>query len=154
MRTDKKGVSPVVATVLLIALVLILISIIFLWARGFISEQVEKGGKPITQVCENVKFDVQYGAQEVDGTHVQIVNTGNVPIYSFDAKYIGQGSSETITLDFRIDVGKSLDSGIVPRGTNNPEKVILYPMVLGSVKGKKITKAVTCLENGEVINLQ
>lgn len=41
---NKRGLSPIIATVLLIFLVLILASIVFLWARGFFSEQLEKGG--------------------------------------------------------------------------------------------------------------
>ena len=43
----KRGLSPVIASVLLIALVLVLASIIFMWARGFISEQIEKFGNPV-----------------------------------------------------------------------------------------------------------
>ena len=43
----KRGLSPVIASVLLILLVLVLASIIFLWARGFIGEQIEKFGEPI-----------------------------------------------------------------------------------------------------------
>jgi len=51
--------SPVIATVLLIALVLVLAAIIFMWARGFISEQIEKFGTPIEDLCDSVDFDIE-----------------------------------------------------------------------------------------------
>ena len=54
---DRRGLSPIIATVLLISLVLVLASIIFLWARAFLPEQIQKFESPIEDACKNVVFD-------------------------------------------------------------------------------------------------
>ena len=75
-RVDVRGLSPVIASVLLILMVLVLAVLIFLWARGFVSEQVEKFGKPIEQICSSVDFEVQKF-----GSSLEVVNRGNVDIH-------------------------------------------------------------------------
>ena len=39
---EKKGVSPIISTVLLIVIVIILAIIILLWSRGFVKEIITK----------------------------------------------------------------------------------------------------------------
>ena len=153
---DKKGLSPVVATVLLIALVLVLATIIFLWARGFISEQIEKftGGQkiPIENACQQVAFDVD--SFEEGGLVLEIANRGNVPIHSFDIKGVKGGDSEIQNFKFSVDVGEAVRSGIsFGKFENEPEKIIVYPVLLGNVRGKQLNNPYTCVEQGKTINL-
>ena len=84
-RFGKKGVSPVIATVLLLALVFILALFVFMYFKGFISEQVEKFGQPVDNICRSVSFDVR-DRQDGDTTtyFLEIVNRGNAPIYYFN----------------------------------------------------------------------
>src|SRR3989344_3356293 len=86
----KKGVSPIVATVLLVALVIVTALIIFLWFRGFVGESVTKFGKNIELVCDEVKFDASYS-----GSNFYISNNGNVPIFGMKVKITEGGSYET-----------------------------------------------------------
>jgi flagellin-like protein len=149
--TSKKGLSPVIATVLLITLAIVLVGIVFLWMRGFISEQVEKQGKPIEQVCADVNFEKQtqlYG----DSLDLQVNNIGNVHIYGFDVKFVGEKDSSMTSFKFDVLIGESSDVQRIPY-VGNPQKIIFYPMVLGSVKGKKVTKPVTCLDQGQTITI-
>lgn len=84
----KKGVSPVIATVLLVAVVVIIATIIFLWAQSFLAEKAQKGDRAVEISCGEVQFDSKI---IVDATNCQnsnggksaldIDNTGNVPIY-------------------------------------------------------------------------
>lgn len=88
---EKKGVSPVVATVLLVVMVIVLALIIFLWFRSLSKESITKfGGTNIELVCNDVSFSADYSF----GT-LTISNIGNVPIFGFNVKIIGQGSHET-----------------------------------------------------------
>jgi flagellin-like protein len=81
-RVDsKKGLSPVIASVFMMLLVVILAAIIFLWSRGFIEEQVEKFGKPIESYCENIAYEVA-----VYDNELEIRNVANVDINHFDIK--------------------------------------------------------------------
>ncbi len=93
-ENKKRGLSPVIATVLLIAIVIILGLIVFMWLRGITQEAVTKfDGKNVQIVCDDAKFDAQYS----NGI-IYLSNTGNVPIYRFKAKISGDGSSNTVTI--------------------------------------------------------
>src|SRR3989344_9371783 len=84
-----KGMSPVVATILLIVLVVILAAIIFLWLRrAFVPEIIEKDGKDIaTIVCSEVEFRAVY-----NNPYLEISNDGNVPIQNMKIKIVKSGS--------------------------------------------------------------
>ena len=148
---EKRAVSPIIATVLLVALALILASIVFIWARSFVSEQIVKNGQPIERACQDVSFDVDYIAT-TGGLELQVVNTGNVPIYDFDVKYIEGGDSTMNRFGVGADVGTSSDRKILPPVASGG-RVILYPLVLGQISGKDANKAITCLDDGKVIAL-
>lgn len=127
---DKKALSPVIATVLLISLVLVLAAIVFLWARAFIPETIQKFDSPIADSCGNVAFDAYYDG----GTNVITVqNNGNVPIYTiqvgirsaFGLEYLSdEFAQQTIvtgaTAEFQVS--STISSG---------EEMIVVPVLLG-----------------------
>jgi FlaG/FlaF family flagellin (archaellin) len=78
-KENKKALSPIIATVLLISLGLVLATIVYLFARGFIPEGIAKFEQPIAESCKKVMFEASY---ENGGIIVQ--NTGNVPLYGID----------------------------------------------------------------------
>lgn len=92
---NKKGLSPVIATVLLIALVIILAMIIFLWFRGFTNESILKFGKNIQLTCEDVEFRSSYDEIKKE---LSILNDGDVPIYRMKINVRGEGESDTSDL--------------------------------------------------------
>lgn len=148
--TKKKGLSPVIATVLLTALAIILALIVFLWARGWISEQIEKNEKPISQVCDSVEFEL-YSKQEAGYLLVTIVNIGPVQIHSMDVKQEGKGAVIQ-TYNITAAPGQPSSEIKIPL-VEEVERVIFYPQLLGSVKGKKETKVSTCLNKGKTISI-
>ena len=153
---SKRGLSPIIATVLLIALVMVLASIVFLWARGFVTEQIEKFEQPVENVCSSVDFEVEIIDSEFGSDTLEVVNKGNVNIYHLDLKMFDtQGNSEISKFKYNIDAGASV-SGEVPLTMSDgtrPEKIIIYPALVGSVAGKSTNKVFTCLENGKTITL-
>jgi flagellin-like protein len=149
----KKGLSPVIATVLLITLAIVLVGIIFLWMRGFVSEQIEKQGKPSDQVCQEIDFAIEHTYNPLRNTiDLQIVNRGNVNIYGLDIKFIGVKDSSLKFFKLGANVGESSEVQLIPLVVEVKE-LIVYPMLLGSVKGKKITKPYTCLNNGKTLKI-
>ena len=144
-RANSRGLSPVIASVLLILLVLVLAAMIFLWAHGFIAEQVEKFGKPIDQICESVDFEVQRV-----GSDLEVINRGNVDIYYLSIKMIKGGDSKFQKFDFPVDAGESVRKGITLLMDNNvvPDEVIVYPALIGNVKGGDSNMPFTCLDYG------
>ena len=137
-RFKKMAISPVVATVLLIALVVVIALILFLWFRGMVQESVTKFGKPINVVCDDVVFEASY-----DSPTLNILNTGNIPIYQIRLKtYHSDGSFETRELTTTDGwVKEGLKQGAAFSGTisiSGTTKILVFPILIGtSTKGKK-----------------
>jgi len=146
-RMGSRGLSPVIASVLMIMLVLVLAAMIFLWARGFISEQIEKFGQPIEDACSNVDFSVaKYGENKLE-----IRNRGNVDIWYLDVKVFDEdGNSEIRKFDVRVDAGNTtmvpislyMDSG------EPIDKIIVYPALIGNIRSRDARAAFTCMDAG------
>ena len=138
----KKGISPVIATVLLIAMVIVIGLIIFAWARGFQGEAVTKfGGENIEITCGKVSFEADYS-----GGTLFLSNLGNVPIFGINAKIFEAGGHETESLDSIAnnwpDVGLpqgATFSGDLSSSFDGKDKVVLIPTLIGtSDKGSQI----------------
>ncbi len=132
-KMNKKGVSPVIATVLLIAMVVVIGLIVFVWFRGMVGESVTKFGKNIKLNCEDVNFDASYSSGILS-----IVNIGNVPIYKMNMKISEAGGHRTEEID---PVGE-LDQGGAFSYTrtfgSSIQKITLSPILIGnSNSGKK-----------------
>ncbi len=140
----KRGVSPVIATVLLIGLVMVLAVIIFFWARGWLTEKIEKFGQPIEKACENVDFDA-----DLIEENLQIINRGNTPISGFDVKQFYADKSEVKNYKIPIDVGGSGEVNVLR--DLYAEKVELFPVILGN-RGSNKANYYTCLEQGKFVD--
>jgi len=138
----KKGVSPVVATVLLVAIAVVLAAIVFLWAKGFLAEKAQKFDEPIERSCTRVSFESE---AIVSGNNLEIgvVNRGNVPIYGMEIREKKIGSIRNVgVFETTISSGDtarfSAEVGNIVAGDN----IILVPMILGEIGGVK--KSFTC----------
>ena len=147
----KKGVSPTIATVLLVVIVIIIGIVVFQWFRGFIKEAIEKNGENVDLTCNDVSFKADYSSGILS-----IVNLGNIPIYSMSLKIIRDGSYETKEVkeiseewpEKGLTTGSSFFGSIAFDGAT---KIALTPILLG--KSKSGYKIKDCPEDkgGEVI---
>ncbi len=159
-RGGKKGLSPVVATVLLIAMVVVIGIIIFLWLKGLTKEVITKniGGadKNVQVVCDEVYFEADYTASG----RLTILNSGNVPIYKFKVKLSSDGSYSTENLEDLSSLWESdFETGLNPGrvfsdivSLSGSEATIIPVLIGESEKGRK---TYTCNEDlhGYVITL-
>ena len=132
---NKRGVSPVIATTLLIAMVVVTGLIIFLWFRGFTEEAVTKfGGTNVKLVCGDVRFESSYSSGSLF-----LSNIGNVPIYSIKLKVESPGSYET--LDIENIVGNWPVTGLnqggvfsadISSSVSGAEKIVVIPVLRGT----------------------
>lgn len=133
----KKGVSPVIATVLLIVIVLILAVIIFLWAKSFVGERAEKFGSAIELSCDKTNFEV--GLYSSPNT-LEILNKGTVPLYGFVLKL--QGDAEVkITArveDATIRSGESKSFELEDTALNIGDNYLVIPIILGETDTDKV----------------
>ena len=148
--SKKRGISPVVATVLLIAIVITIALIIFIWFRGFVQDSGEKFGQNVDLVCERVDFDASYSTITRE---LLISNTGDVPIYSFNVEQTFEGGHDTI--DINEFAQGWPNSGIRPQGTfsevisavrtQGVTEITLIPILLAESDGQN--KAFPCKES-------
>ncbi len=132
---SKRGLSPVIATVLLIAIALILAVIIFLWARSFLEEQNQKFGEPVSNACKDIDFEVEafHGSTE---DYVNVVNRGNVPLYGLEIRLRDEGVIASVgTFQGTSNVIRNGESGQVKIFANERipagKQLRIIPIILG-----------------------
>ena len=140
----KKGVSPVMATVILIAIVVILALIIFLWAKGFVGERAQKFGSAIELSCDKTNFEVGLlsgsGCSGENSLRLDILNKGNIPLYGFVIKEKGKADVKVKTTVEKetITIGSSetfcFSADLVPGS-----EVLVIPIILGETESGKVT---------------
>lgn len=105
--SSRKGVTPVVATVLLIAIVVVLAGIVFIWAQGFVGEAVQKNDEPIERSCERVSLDASI-SQDAGGFFIDVHNNGNTPLAGFRLALDRDGNVDVLSVDASaLNVGSS-----------------------------------------------
>ncbi len=143
----KRGLSPIIATVLLVSISLVLAVIIFAWASTFVSEQALKFDSPVEFACENVNFDADVVIADKE---VSVVNRGNVPLFGVEVrtKALVGGIQILRTFDGQtISVGQTKTISIPSSETaklSDADEVVVVPIILGDTDGD--TKAFTCDE--------
>ena len=133
----KRGLSPVIATVLLIAMVVVIGMIVFLWFRGMSQEAIMKFGENIELACNKINLEASFS-----GNNLVISNLGNIPISGMKVKiYDSEGNYESKVLSGfkQLDKGGVSESELsVDGGT----KLFLTPVLTGETKSG--TKEYTC----------
>ncbi|MBU0761090.1 MAG: hypothetical protein KJ600_04585 [Nanoarchaeota archaeon] len=130
----KRGLSPVIATVLLVSIALVLAVIIFLWARSFIAETVLKGGERVELMCEDVGF-----LAEAYGEQLLIENIATVPIYGVEIRVLGSGEIREVapTTGGTIEAGQTMSFDL-PVGISSGETIIAVPILLGETDEEQV----------------
>lgn len=135
MNKNKKGLSPVIATVLLIALALILASLIFIWASSFLKEKNQKFGSPVEDACKDILFDA-----ELYGGNLHVVNRGTVPMQSFEIKSKKSGSVESLGTfggTKTLAEGESEIFDLTGVSVNTGDDIIVTPIIYGMQGGQR-----------------
>lgn len=151
---NKKGVSPVIATVLLISLVVVIALIVFFAIKGMQEEALVKfvGGSSegvnIKLVCQDVVFNAQYS-----GRILYLENTGNPTIFRIKMRIIGSGKEDTHSLGEGSGENWEYMNGLskgqrtsVEVNVGEANKILLIPVLIGSnEKGER--RSYTCEDN-------
>jgi len=158
MKINKKGLSPVITTVLLIALVAVLAIIVLLWARKFLPESIMKDGRNIERVCEDVAFEASLKSSIGDPKEILVSNNGNIPIYAFEALLYSEGETNSQELiPTNITSGEEINlvqgaSGNMSINVGSSTKIKLTPILIGNVG--EAEKKYTCTNHpGKEITL-
>ncbi len=121
----KKGISPLIATVLLIGFVVMAGSIVIFWSRGFIQEKAAKEGALAQKQleCENIIIDIK--SVERPTRSIVLENKGNKHIDGFILRVVeGGGGAEKI---YQKVSALSQDTIIYPFSLERNAKIDLIP---------------------------
>jgi flagellin-like protein len=133
----RKGVSPIIATVLLIGMVVALALIIFVWMRSFTRETITKfDDENIELACDRIEFQASYV-----GGNISVSNIGNVPIYDMRVKKSTTGGYTTENIrDFNEWPRTGLNPGDAASvGSFSGDEITVMPILLGNSENGKRT---------------
>lgn len=129
--SGKRGIQPLLATVIMVSLVILIIAIVTLWGKKFVEKAEEKEGT-VSQL-EFQCTDVVMNVVDTSNGQVTVENSGK-KIDGVTVVVRGDGESESVLYNQEIDSGTSRSfpySGIP--GVGDVEKVIVIPAL-----GKRI----------------
>ena len=106
MHINKKGLSPIIATVVLLTLVVVLAGMIYKSGNEFITQLSPPAD------CSSVSFDAGL-FRELDNTiSLELTNTGNVIIYSIVLQISSNENSDNSELPILLNLGESVKQKI------------------------------------------
>ena len=135
MVNNKRGISPVIATVLLIAIVVVIAAIIFIWASNFVSEDIQKFDSSIKNACADVDLEIS----EVSPGYLNVVNKGDVPVFALNLKVDdGSGNSDISKCEGSFSPGQSgvLDIGNYCDIPGQVQVISVIPVLVGTTNGE------------------
>lgn len=153
---EKKGLAPVIATILIILLTIILLLIVFLWARTWLGEKMQKFNADIEGACEEIGYDASISSTP-SGYSLTIENKGNVAIYGFELRGTWEGDQKVSAYNIPVQAASSVVQEInladFEGANGEPEKLEIYPLLLGNIKGKNTNRAYACLNQIQELSL-
>ena len=126
-KKGKKGISPLIATVLLVGFVVVIASLIFFWGKSYIMETAQKEGElsKFKMLCNDVNFDVV----NFDGSELELENKGSVDLVGFKLR-----AENLDTIDIKkILKSYEQDRFTIPNGVGN--EFDLIPLLQPEGKG-------------------
>ena len=132
-----------IATVILIAMVIVIALMVFLWFKNMSKEAITKfNDQNIELVCDQVQFDAGYSP---DTQTLSVQNNGNVPIYGLKVNVYTAGGNKPYDFDKTSTdptVVSQLKGGINQGGVfshvlssdqvSGATKIIVYPVLIGN----------------------
>ena len=87
----KRGVSPVIAVLLMIAITIAIGVLVYVWISGLAGSLTKEGGSQVTEQLELVAYDFR----DLDQCKIYIKNTGSVKVNITDVYFNGTKLSST-----------------------------------------------------------
>jgi len=150
---NKKGVSPLIATTILIGFAVVVTSIVMIFGGNLVEDIQQKQGANIESSiqCDAMSFKV---TEILQGNRIQISNDGGVDINAFLIRYIGS-ESESIDSHHKASIKQGGIGEIIAAGSPGIgalEKVKIYAK--SSVGSKSNVVWATCGNTETTVNLK
>lgn len=145
----KRGVSPVIATVLLVGFVVAIIIIVMLWGKNYIEELAAKRGALAQKQneCQMVSFKIKSAAYGGSIANIVIENQKDTAIDKFIFKGLAGSESQPIEETTKLG-GLQLTQYNVDFGRTDITEVDIIPLLKAGVN-----KYVPCTNKHTVVKL-
>jgi len=145
-KMDRKAVSPLIATLILIVIVVSASSTIYIWSRSFIAEQLEKFGSPAELTCEEIDFVTQLEIAGGTSYELFVNNQANVDIPKLNLNFNREGKSIIKTFSANIKKGSTGNVSFDLRtvGISSFESIDVTPVLLAIGESSKTSKLFPC----------
>src|SRR3989344_731809 len=151
---EKRGFSPLIATVLLIGFTITIAAILMIWGGNLVKERAEKiSARTEAQTSCTAKVEIGLNSAKCDTTEeiikISVENKGSDTINAFRARINYDGDSETTTT-YNLLNPTSQTSLKVEYDTSKgmPKSVIIFPVL------NKQSLSYTCSEKSKEIEVE
>ncbi len=144
-KVEREGLSPLMATFLLVIVAAAALSAVFFWTRTVEVERLEKFGAPIEDACLRLSFSASLSSQDI-----LIENSGEVPIYAINMVVVRDEGEKVVFLrpkDGIIDpTEKDSVTASVLDLSGRIESITIVPIIVGeSIDEFSTNKLYTCV---------
>ena len=108
MRNKKRGISPLIASVLLIGFTIAIVAMIFIWWGDFVKQKTIKEGlkNEAERACmDEVDIDVKSAKETANGLEFIINNRGSEKIVAFRFRIDDDSDSGVSTVFVQDEIG-------------------------------------------------
>jgi hypothetical protein len=138
----KRGVSPMIATIILIIVVLAIVAIIVLWMTNFNRDTINKFGEDIRLKCDESLEGLR---ASYSSGRLSLVNNANIGIFDFKVKETKGGSRDSYDLSDKLGKDKWKSGMSAGRSDSfdvnfgGAEEIELRPILLSDPSGGQQT---------------
>jgi len=125
-----KGISPIIATILLIVMTVAIAGLMYAWLSGMFSSLTQSTSQQITQATQLTSFNVPKIFISNGNIYATIYNNGNVPINTNNMTITAQEYYASNNTYDGITYTCSVSSGIIASGQQNTVTLSCNPTSL------------------------
>jgi flagellin-like protein len=151
LRKSKRGISPVIATILLVVIAIALFGVIYIWINRMQQDTILKFDSDIRQSCLDVNFDVSVQGEQ-SGT-VQVQNLGTFTLYK--AIIYKRTASEILKIGEiggSSGIGASEAANLEPVNLEDCQQIKVVPVLLGISKKTGQQQEYVCQDKAKTIS--
>ena len=149
-KKDKRGISPLVATALLIFIAATAIFLVFSWTKNVSEEAIEKFGEPAEDACNKISFE-----SSVLGERIMIENKGTVPIYALNLEILKSGTRVVRFLKPQDGLIDPAEEDFVTASaqdlSGSIESIAVIPIILGKSVNTGLSRIYPCTSKGRAL---
>lgn len=136
---NKRGISPLIATAILVGFAVVVTSIVMLFGGNLIEDIQQKQGITMEKSlqCDAMSFKV---TNVLQGNRIQVTNDGNQDINAFLVRYIGT-EAESIDSHHKVSIPRGGIGEVIAAGSpgiGTLKKVKIYAKSAAGSKGNLI----------------